>query len=128
LHDVLRGDVREFTEHGRASPLGACARRWSPGRTDEAEADGLRGDGGDPGHDYLNWPGVRQPSLWLERTWREHGQAKWALHYGITSLAPEVAGPARLLALRRGHWTIENRLHRRKGVTFGEDASLTHVA
>jgi hypothetical protein len=53
---------------------------------------------------------------------------KWALPYGITGLAPEVADPARLLALRRGHWTIENRLLRRKDVTFGEDASLIHVA
>jgi hypothetical protein len=52
---------------------------------------------------------------------------KRALHYGITSLTPAQADAARLLALRRGHWTIENRLHRRKDVTFGEDASLIHV-
>jgi predicted transposase YbfD/YdcC len=75
---------------------------------------------------YLNWPGAQQVFR-LERTWRERGQAKRALHYGITSLAPEQANAARLLALRRGHWTIENRLHRRKDVTFGEDASLIHV-
>jgi predicted transposase YbfD/YdcC len=76
--------------------------------------------------DYLDWPGARQVFR-LERSWREQGQGKRALHYGITSLAPELADPARLLALRRGHWTIENRLHRRKDVTFGEDASLIHV-
>jgi hypothetical protein len=29
--------------------------------------------------------------------------------------------------LRRGHWSIENRLHRHKDVNFGEDASLIHV-
>lgn len=75
---------------------------------------------------YLDWPGARQVFR-LERTWREHGKAKRALHYGITSLAPQEADPARLLALRRGHWTVENRLHRRKDVNFGEDASLIHA-
>lgn len=33
----------------------------------------------------------------------------------------------RLLAITRGHWLIENRLHWRKDVTFGEDASLIHA-
>jgi predicted transposase YbfD/YdcC len=75
---------------------------------------------------YLDWPGVQQVFR-LERTWRERGKPKRALHYGITSLPPEMAGSARLLTLRRGHWSIENRLHRRKDVTFGEDASLIHV-
>lgn len=75
---------------------------------------------------YLDWPGVGQVFR-LERTWREHGKVKQARHYGITSLSPEVADPARLLALRRGHWSIENRLHRCKDVNFGEDASLIHV-
>ena len=77
-------------------------------------------------HAYLEWPGVRQVFR-LERTWREHGKAKRALHYGITSVTPQDADPARLLALRRGHWAIENRLHRHKDVNFGEDASLIHA-
>lgn len=77
-------------------------------------------------NDYLDWPEVRQVFR-LERTWREQGQAKRALHYGITSLAPVVADADRLLTLRRGHWSIENRLHRCKDVNFGEDASLIHV-
>jgi predicted transposase YbfD/YdcC len=76
--------------------------------------------------DYLDWPGAQQVFR-LERTWREHGQAKRACHYGVTSLSPAVADAARLLALRRGHWRIENRLHRRKDVNFGEDASLIRV-
>jgi predicted transposase YbfD/YdcC len=76
--------------------------------------------------DYLDWPGARQVFR-LERTWREHGQPKRALHYGITSLAPDHADAAQLLALRRGHWTIENRLHRHKDVALDEDASLIHV-
>lgn len=75
---------------------------------------------------YLDWPGVRQVFR-LERTWRERGKAKQVLHYGITSLTPADADPARLLTLRRGHWSIENRLHRHKDVNFGEDASLIHA-
>lgn len=75
---------------------------------------------------YLDWPGLAQVFR-LERTWREGGRAKRALHYGITSLPPERADPACLLALRRGHWAIENRLHRQKDVAFGEDASLVHL-
>jgi hypothetical protein len=39
---------------------------------------------------------------------------KRAVRYGITSLPPATGPPDRLLALRRGHWAIENRLHRRK--------------
>lgn len=41
----------------------------------------------------------------------------------MTSLAPTQASPARLLALVRAHWTIENRLHWVRDVTFDEDRS-----
>lgn len=75
---------------------------------------------------YLDWPGVRQVFR-LEHTWRAQDQVKRTVRYGITSLAPDRADAARLLALRRGHWSIENQLHRHKDVNFGEDASLIHV-
>jgi predicted transposase YbfD/YdcC len=76
--------------------------------------------------DYLDWPGAAQVFR-LERTWRAHGQPKRTLRYGVASLSPDHAAAARLLALRRGHWSIENRLHRHKDVNFGEDASLIHA-
>ncbi len=63
----------------------------------------------------------------LERTWRERGRPKRVVHYGLTSLPPACADPARLLALRRGHWQIENALHYPKDVALGEDASLVHA-
>ncbi len=75
---------------------------------------------------YLEWPGLAQVFR-IERTCRVHGQPKRALHYGITSLSPAVGPPDRLLALKCGHWAIENRLHWRKDVTFGEGASLIHA-
>ena len=43
--------------------------------------------------------------------------------YGVTSLPPAQAPPAHLLALVRAHWTIENRLHWVRDVTFDEDRS-----
>jgi predicted transposase YbfD/YdcC len=75
---------------------------------------------------YLDWPGHAQV-LQFERTWREHDRAKRAVRYAITSLTPERADAARLLALKRGHWGIENGLHRAKDVNLAEDASLIHV-
>jgi hypothetical protein len=42
--------------------------------------------------------------------------------YGITSLTPpQQADAARLLDLSRAHWSIENRLHWVRDVTFDED-------
>jgi predicted transposase YbfD/YdcC len=74
---------------------------------------------------YLDWPGLAQVFR-LERTWRERGSAKRVVHSGITSLAPQTGPPERLLALKRGHWRIENALHYIKDVVLGEDASLIH--
>ncbi|MBI2955620.1 MAG: ISAs1 family transposase [Chloroflexi bacterium] len=74
---------------------------------------------------YINWPGLAQVFR-LERSWEEHGETKREVQYGITSLPPKVADPARLLELKRGHWQIENRLHYIKDVTLGEDRSLIH--
>src|SRR4029453_16236449 len=40
---------------------------------------------------------------------------------GVTSLVPERADAARLLALVRGQWRIENQSHGVRDVTFDED-------
>jgi len=74
---------------------------------------------------YLDWPGQAQV-LRFERTWREREMVRQAVSYAITSLSPERADPTRLLSLKRGHWGIENYLHRCKDVNLAEDASLIH--
>lgn len=43
--------------------------------------------------------------------------------FGVTSLSEAKATPERLLALNRGHWVIENRLHHVRDVTYDEDRS-----
>lgn len=75
---------------------------------------------------YSDWPALAQ-AFRLERTWQEGGIRKGEVHYGITSLPPDIADADRLLALRRGHWQIENGLNYVKDVTMGEDRSLVHL-
>ena len=75
------------------------------------------------------WKPRTQPGLaqvYEYRIQRRHIQTAEITHqtqYGITSLAPEVAAAADLLKLRRGHSTIENKLHWGRDVIFDEDAS-----
>ncbi len=69
---------------------------------------------------YLDWPGVQQVCL-LERVRRSKGKTTTETVCAITSLEPERASAQRLLAIARGHWDIENRLHWVRDVSFGED-------
>lgn len=73
----------------------------------------------------LDWPGLAQV-IRVERTWRQRGRAKGQRRSAIPSRPPALGTPARLVALTRRHWQIENGLHRSKDVTLGEDASLVH--
>ncbi len=75
---------------------------------------------------YSDWPSLAQVFR-LERTWQEKGVSKREVRYGITSLPVPIADAERLLALKRGHWQIENANHYVKDVTLGEDRSLVHL-
>jgi predicted transposase YbfD/YdcC len=52
---------------------------------------------------------------------KKTGERTQRLCYGITSLTAAEAPPARVLALVRGHWRIENQLHYRRDVDLQED-------
>lgn len=69
-----------------------------------------------------NWPGIAQ--VWkIKRTVKEKGEERVGVVYGMTNLPRKKANAERLLQLNRKHWAIENRLHHRRDVTLGEDAS-----
>jgi predicted transposase YbfD/YdcC len=71
---------------------------------------------------HQDWAGLQQGfQIVRERT--EHGKKTVEMVHGISSLNPERADASLLLALTRGHWGIENRLHYKRDVTMGEDAS-----
>jgi predicted transposase YbfD/YdcC len=73
---------------------------------------------------YLDFPGCAQVAC-VERITKEvaSGKTRHEKVYLITSLSPEKASPERLLALNRGHWEIENRVHWVRDVVFAEDHS-----
>ena len=75
---------------------------------------------------YSDWPGLDQV-FQIRRRWQAKGQWREEVRYGITSLPAPVGIPERLLKFKRGHWTIENRLHYVKDVTLGEDRSTVHA-
>jgi predicted transposase YbfD/YdcC len=73
-------------------------------------------------NDYIGWPHLAQVCC-IERQRECKGQVQVETAYAITSLCPNEASPSKLLALVRGHWGIENRLHWVRDVTFREDQS-----
>jgi len=75
-------------------------------------------------NDYVTFPYVRQVCRIKRITYNLDGELmREEVVYGITSLSVEKANAERLLALNRGHWSIENRLHWVRDVTFDEDRS-----
>lgn len=67
---------------------------------------------------YIDWPGVAKVCQ-IRRVTESKGRRVEEVRYAITSLS---GNAEELLALVRGHWAIENRLHRVRDVTLGEDA------
>ncbi|MGN6197282.1 ISAs1 family transposase [Humibacter sp.] len=77
-----------------------------------------------PAQDWIGFPHAAQTiRLTRDRVDLRTGDRTRESVYAITSLPPHQASPARLAALIRGHWTIENRLHWVRDVTFDEDRS-----
>ena len=74
--------------------------------------------------DHELWPGLEQVFA-IERTvtHQKSGKSRQEVVYGCTSLTKERASAEVLLKLVRGHWTIENRSHWVRDVTFDEDRS-----
>jgi predicted transposase YbfD/YdcC len=77
---------------------------------------------------YSEWPALQQV-LRIKRTVtnKRTGRTRCEVAYAVTSLSPEEATTAQLLTAWRGHWTIENRVHWVRDVTFDEDRQQLHV-
>ncbi len=73
------------------------------------------------------FPGLRQVAEVRKRVVvTATGEVTEQARYLLTSLGPDQAGPAELLALFRGHWGVENRLFWVKDDGFGEDRHVLH--
>ena len=70
---------------------------------------------------YSNWPHLAQVFKPERQRTNALGITKTQVRYGVTSLPAHLADPNRLLHVTRRHWGIENGLHWRRDVTFGED-------
>lgn len=79
-----------------------------------------------------DWPSIGQVfQLVRDVRYPTASKTTHEVMYGITSLSKDLASAQHLLALRRGHWAIENRLHYCRDVTFHEDAcrlAIGHAA
>jgi predicted transposase YbfD/YdcC len=73
-----------------------------------------------------DWTGVAQVFM-IRRTVVEKGEKRIEIVYGITNLPRKKADAQRILELNQKHWHIENRLHYRRDVTLGEDASQVRI-
>jgi hypothetical protein len=124
---------RELTERGGrvswfldASPKTRHGRRevrlcWALADPEQTAYVGSSGTHRTP------WPHLRQlGAVERHRLQIRRGRSvasEVEVRYFVTSLAPAQADAKTLLALTRGHWGIENRLHYVRDVTFDEDRS-----
>ena len=110
-------DAAPKARHGRRE-VRVC---WALADPEQNAYVGSSGTHGTP------WPHLRQiGAVERHRLQVRRGQiiaTEREVRYYVTSLSPEQADATVLLALARGHWGIENRLHHVRDVTFEEDRS-----
>lgn len=112
---MLKQDIVTIWEAESPSPPQATQTSKHGGRVEQRRlwvSDILAG--------YSDWPYLAQVCR-LERTVVRKGETSRELAYAVTSLSPQEAKPRQLLALWRGHWGIENRVHWVRDVTLDED-------
>jgi len=73
---------------------------------------------------YLSWPGLTH--VWQQtRTVTKHGQTTTDVSIGIACIPEEIRQEEdvahQIADYIRGHWSIENRLHRQRDMVFHED-------
>jgi predicted transposase YbfD/YdcC len=73
-----------------------------------------------------DWAGIAQ-SYKIRRKVTKWDEEYEKIVYGFTNLPREKANAELLLKYNQKHWFIENRLHYRRDVAFGEDASQVRI-
>ena len=73
-------------------------------------------------HPRLGFPHARLAARIVRTRTTRPGVRTREVVYAISDLSDQQADAARIAALVRGHWVIENQLHRIRDVTLGEDA------
>lgn len=77
---------------------------------------------------YLQWPGVAQVlRRTCQRTYLKSGKMTSQVRYAVTSLRRDMVSLRQIELVWRRHWTIENRLHYVRDVSFGEDICQIHL-
>ena len=113
--------IRDFFAHAPPPGVEVAETVQTSAHADRVETRTLRASTALNGY-LLGWAGLGQV-LWLERrVWQRGRGETLESACAITSLLPEKASAKELLALWRGHWGIETRLHYVRDVTLGEDA------
>lgn len=88
----------------------------------------LNARAGEAGTHQTPWPHLAQVCrIRRRRVTVRTGEVADEISYAITSLSPRQADAARLLTLLRDHWSIENKLHHVRDVTFDEDRSAVRT-
>jgi predicted transposase YbfD/YdcC len=75
-------------------------------------------------NEYLTFPHIGQAFLiQREVTEKKTGKHSCEIAYGLTSQTPKQADPKSVLAVNRGHWSIENSCHYIIDWNYDEDRS-----
>ena len=117
----LLDDLKAFDADFDRAPLARTLDK-AHGRLEERTCALVALDG--LSDDLAPLPGRRQAlRIVRRRTVLRTQKTTTEVTYGLTSLDPGRAGPAEVLALNRGHWEIENRLHYVRDFSCDEDRS-----
>lgn len=73
------------------------------------------------------WAGIAQVFK-IRRVVKDGGETREKIAYGFINLSKKQANAEQILCLNQKHWSIENRLHYRRDVTLGEDASQIRIS